>query len=98
MPFTKAELEEMRREDEEIERGFRLEQADLERSSEFDRLARFEALPFDKKKVAAQQKAYREANREKVAAQKKAYYEANREKWLVYNARQRAKRAASVGD
>lgn len=82
MPFTKAELEEMRRADEEIERGFRLEQADLERSSELDRLARFEALPFDKKKLAAQQKAY---------------YEANRDKWLVYNARQRAKRAASVG-
>lgn len=113
MPFTKAELEEMRRADEEIEREFRLEQADLERSSELDRLAQFEALPFGKKKLAArqkayyeanreklaaQQKAYREANREKVAAQQKAYYEANREKWLVYNARKRAKRAASVGD
>lgn len=82
MPFTKAELEEMRRADEEIEREFRLEQADLERSSELDRLARFEALPFDRKKLAAQQKAYREANREK---------------WLVYNARKRAKRAASIG-
>jgi|GEM_PF-2356390 len=32
------------------------------------------------KKLAAQQKAYREANREKVAAQQKAYREANREK------------------
>ena len=32
------------------------------------------------RKVAAQQKAYYEANREKVAARKKAYYEANREK------------------
>ena len=34
----------------------------------------------NREKVAAQQKAYYEANREKVAAQKKAYYEANREK------------------
>ncbi len=34
----------------------------------------------NREKVAAQQKAYREANREKVAAQQKAYREANREK------------------
>ena len=34
----------------------------------------------NREKVAAQQKAYREANREKVAAYKKAYREANREK------------------
>ena len=34
----------------------------------------------EKRKVAAQQRAYREANRAKVAAQKRAYYEANREK------------------
>ena len=34
----------------------------------------------EKEKVAAQQKAYREANREKVAAQQKAYREAKREK------------------
>ena len=34
----------------------------------------------EKRKVAAQQKAYRENNREKVAAQQKAYYKANREK------------------
>ena len=32
------------------------------------------------KKIAAGQKAYREANREKIAAGQKAYYEANREK------------------
>ena len=34
----------------------------------------------EKRKLAAQQRAYREANREKLAAQKRAYYEANREK------------------
>ena len=39
----------------------------------------------NREKVAAQQKAYREANREKVAAQKKAYYEANREKVAARN-------------
>ena len=32
------------------------------------------------RKVAAQRKAYREANKEKVAAQQKAWYEANKEK------------------
>lgn len=34
----------------------------------------------EQKKVAAQQRAYYEANREKLAAQKRAYREANREK------------------
>ncbi len=34
----------------------------------------------NREKVAAQQKAYREQNREKLAAQQKAYYEQNREK------------------
>ena len=47
--------------------------AELEREIILPRTAK-------QRKVAAQQKAYREANREKVAAQKKAYYEANREK------------------
>ena len=37
----------------------------------------------NREKVAAQRKAYCEANREKVAAQKKAYYEANREKLVA---------------
>ena len=34
----------------------------------------------NKDKVAAQQKAYREANKDKVAAQQKAWYEANKDK------------------
>ena len=45
------------------------------------------------KKLAAQKKAYREANREKVAAYQKAYYEANREKVA---ARQKAYREARL--
>ena len=36
------------------------------------------------KKLAAQKKAYYEANREKEAARQKAYYEANREKLAAY--------------
>lgn len=77
--FTPEELAEMAAADAEIEAEFRLTQEDLDRSRELDREARFRALPMEKQKVAAQQKAYYEANREKVAAQRKAYYEANRE-------------------
>ena len=95
MPFTAAELEEMRRADEEIERDFRWTQEELEASRRRDRAAVFAALPPEKQrnaaarkayyeanrdKVAAAQKAYREANRDKLAAAKKAYYEANRDK------------------
>ena len=78
--FTPEELAEMAAADAEIDTEFRLTQEDLERSRELDREAKFRALPMEKQKVAAQRKAYREANREKVAAQQKAYYEANREK------------------
>ena len=47
------------------------------------------------KKLAAQKKAYYEANREKLAAQQKAYYEANREKLQEYGrAYMRRRRAA----
>ena len=33
----------------------------------------------DQKKIAAKQRAYREANRDEIAAKKRAYYEANRD-------------------
>lgn len=82
--FTPEELAEMAAADAEIEAEFRLTQEDLDRSRELDREAKFRALPMEKQKVAAQRKAYREANREKVAAQQKAYYEANREKVAEY--------------
>ena len=68
MGFTAQELEEMRRADEEIEREFRLTNEELQASRLRDRESAFEALPFEKRLVAAYQKAYREANREKVAA------------------------------
>ena len=79
-PFSPEELAEMAAADAEIEVEFRLTQDDLDFSKQMDRLAKFESLPLEKQKVAAQQKAYREANRDKVAAQQKAYYEANRDK------------------
>ena len=82
--FTPEELAEMAAADAEIEAEFRLTQEDLDQSYKLDREAKFRALPMEKQKLAARQKAYREANREKVAAQKKAYYEANREKVAEY--------------
>ena len=78
--FTPEELAEMAAADAEIDTEFRLTQEDLERSSRLDRLAKLESLSPEKRKVAAQKKAYRDANREKVAAYQQAYYEANREK------------------
>ncbi|WP_317380424.1 hypothetical protein, partial [uncultured Intestinimonas sp.] len=80
MPFTPEELAEMAAADAEIEASFRLEQEDLDRALAFDRLAHFEGLPPEKRKRAAQKRAYYEANKEKLAAQQRAYYEANKEK------------------
>lgn len=67
MPFTKEELEEMRRADEEIERESRWTNEELRAARERDRDAKLDGMDAGKRKVAASQKAYREANREKVA-------------------------------
>ena len=83
--FTPEELSAMAAADAEIEADFCLTQEEIEQSRARDRRAAFEALPFEKKKRAAQQKAWYEANREKVAAQQKAYREANREKYNAYH-------------
>ena len=50
----------------------------------------------NREKVAAQKKAYREANREKVAAQQKAYREANREKYNTYMREYMRKRSKKI--
>ena len=59
---------------------------DLDRSRKLDLEAKFQALPEEKQKVAAQQKAYREANREKV-----------RERARNYMREYRAKKRAAAG-
>ena len=79
MPFTAAELEEMRRADEEIEREFRLSPEDLERDRELTRVVKLERMAPEKRRIAAYQRAYREANRDSIAAYQRAYYEANRD-------------------
>ena len=76
MPFTEEELEAMRRADEEIEREFMITSEEREEGNRRDRLSKIE----NSSGREAQQRAYREANREKVAAQQRAWYEANREK------------------
>lgn len=99
--FTPEELAEMAAADAEIEKEFRLTQEDLDRSRKLDLEAKFQALPAEKQKLAAQKKAYREANREKVAAQQKAYREANREQLRErarnYMREYRAKKRAAAG-
>ena len=78
--FTAEEVAAMRLADEEIEREFRWTNEELEASRKRDRESTLDQKDFAAQKVAAQQKAYREANREKVAEYQKAYREANREK------------------
>ena len=82
--FTDEELKAMRLADEEIEKSFSLTPEDLKRSKELDRQSKRERLDNKGRRIAAQQAAYREANREKIAAQQAAYREANREKWNAY--------------
>ena len=76
--FTIEELAAMRAADAEIDTSFRLTQEDIELSRKLDRAALIDRMPNKIRRVAAQQKAYREANREKVAAQQKAWYEARK--------------------
>lgn len=78
--FTPEELAEMAAADAEIEAEFRLTQEDLDRSYKLDREAKFRALPMEKQKLAARQKAYREANREKVRERARNYMRAYRTK------------------
>ena len=77
MPFTPEELEEMEKSDQEIEESFVLTNEEIAMAREYDKRAKYEAMTGDKQKVAAQHKAWYEANREKVAAYQKAYREAN---------------------
>ena len=80
MGFTKEELEAMRLADEEIEREFYLSADDIAASNELDRAALYDRKSEKERKVAAQNKAYYEANKAEVAAQNKAYREANKDR------------------
>ena len=84
MPFTPEELAEMARADAEIEESFCMTADDLRVSREIDREARMSDMDNAKRKIAEQQRAYYEANRDKIAEQKRAYREANRDKISGY--------------
>ena len=71
--FTPEELEEMRRADEEIEADFRLTNEDIRRSRELDKSVHFERKDRKQKKIAENQRAYREANREKINGYMREY-------------------------
>ena len=90
--FSPEELAEMAAADAEIEKTFRLTNEDIKRSRDADKAAMFDRLPPEKKKIAAKQRAYREANREEINAKQRAYREANREE---INAKARAYREAN---
>ncbi|MCI7807981.1 hypothetical protein MR626_01610 [bacterium] len=77
--FTEAELEELRKADEEIEEDFTLTQEDLDFSRNLDREAKLDKLDNRGRKIAAQQAAYREANREKLRAYQRDYQRKRRE-------------------
>ena len=96
--FTPEELEEIRRADEEIEESFSLSQEDWKRSKRLDRDAKLDGLDNRGRKIAAQQAAYYEANKEKIAAKNAAYREANKEKIADYQAAYREANKEKIAD
>ena len=84
LAFTPEELEAMRLADEEIEREFSLSVDDIAASNELDRFALYDRKSEKERKVAAQNKAYYEANKDKIAEYQKAYRKANKDEVLEY--------------
>ena len=77
--FTPEELEELRQADAEIEADFWQTSEEIRESRERDRQANLDRMLPEKRRKAAYQRAYREANKEDIAAYQRAYYEANKE-------------------
>lgn len=77
--------------DEEIEASFTMTQSEIDFSRQIDKAIRFESLTGDKQKVAAQQKAYYEANKKRIREWKKEWYQANKER---INAKAKERKAA----
>ena len=78
--FTQEELEELRRADAELDEEFIQSDAEIAESRERDRQLKLASMDNKARKIAENQRAYREANREKIAENQRAYREANREK------------------
>ena len=84
--FTEEELEELRRADAELDEEFSLTPEDLQFSRQLDRDAKLGRLDNRGRRKAAQQAAYREANKDKIAEYQAAYREANKDKIAEYQA------------
>lgn len=78
--FTPEERAELARADAEIDAEFVQTQEEIEASRKRDRQAKLDALDNKGRKIAAQQAAYREANREKYNAYMREYMRKRREK------------------
>ena len=74
LAFTPEKLEAMRLADEEIELDFRWTNEELEASRERDRVSIFDRKDVAAQKVATQQKAWYEANREKINEKRRRKY------------------------
>ena len=77
--FTKEELEELRRADEELEEGFTLTQEDLNFSRRMDREAKLDRLDNRGRRDAARSAAYYEANKQKLLDYQRQYRKRKRE-------------------
>ena len=86
MPFTEDELRAVREADAEIERIFEAEYFKSRKDHvEIDKMLDSEIVKDGKsRKIAARQKAYREANKDRIAAYQKAYREANKDELAAY--------------
>ena len=71
--FTPEELEELRMADEEIDGSFHETNDEIRESRSRDREAKIDRMDNHKKKIAAKQAAYYEANREKYNAYMREY-------------------------
>lgn len=77
--FTAQELEELRRIDEEIDSGFRQTQSEIQESRQRDRAVALDRKDNKERAIAAQQAAYREANRKQYNAYMREYMRKRRE-------------------
>ena len=77
--FTLEELAEMAAADEELE-AQPLTMEEIREARERDKAAQHDKKSKKEQRIAENQRAYREANREKIAENQRAYREANREK------------------
>ena len=71
--FTPEELEELRRADAELDEEFVQTQEEIVASRNRDKSVRFDRMNNKEKKIAENQRAYYEANREKIAENQRAY-------------------------